>query len=145
MVSSVRRPADLVLEPYAWGDTDAAFGLEGLEFSESAAVLLQWALANHFRAEIRRSGYDSPAQFARVYDLSYNLLSNFLSGHRKANFRDVAVLLEVLGPRAWPDPSHLAAQISQARARSIGGEAPGMGPPPTMDGGRINSPPPGVA
>lgn len=139
VAKSFQRPAELVSPPSLWRDQDAVFDLEGLEFSESSAVLLQWALASHIRGEILRAGYASTSDFARVHDLSRDLISNFLNGHRRANFRDFAALFEVLGPRSWPDPAQLTDELRQARIRSIGGQVPGAGLAPIEDAEQDNS------
>ena len=126
MTRGFLRPADLALPPGGWNSTRAKFDLSDLSAAESAGVLLQWALSRHLGAELKRAGYTSVEAFARVNQLpNSNTLHNFFNGNRRANFEDLALLVERLGPKAWPQPSRLARYIEGARRRSGGEEAAG--------------------
>jgi hypothetical protein len=125
MSSSYGRPADRAAQPGGWESTRARFDLGDLTTAQSAGLLLQWALSRHLHAEIARAGYRSTRAFARANQLSENSIANFLNGHRRANFEDLAAMVEILGPRAWPTPSRLDKYIEGAQRRSSGEAADG--------------------
>jgi hypothetical protein len=126
MTFSYKRPADAVTSPSGWNSTRAIFNLRVVDRAEGAGILLQWALSRHIGAEIKRAGYTSTTDFTKRNSLNHGRISAFLGGHRKANFQDLAVILEVLGPRAWPSTSRLTKYIEAARLRSDGQEVHGQ-------------------
>lgn len=112
------RPMDKVVYPPGWSTGAAVFDVDELDPATASGVITQWVLANHIRAVFVVRHVRSVRSFAKEHGLSEDRLHNFLNGNRIARFEDFAVILELLGAGAWPDPARVTKSVEAARARS---------------------------
>ncbi len=111
------RPANRVDPSSRWDSRKASFNLDGLDQATTIAVLRQWALAPHLRAEIVRAER-SAEKFARKYGASVNHLRNMCNGHRLIDYSTLALVLAIAGPNNAPDERQIAKEVVDALARS---------------------------
>lgn len=100
-----------------WDSRVAKFDLAGLDAATTAAVLRQWALAPHLRAEIVRAAA-SAEKFAARYGASVNHLRNMCNGHRLIDYSTLALVMTVAGSANAFDEVTVEKEMSAATTRS---------------------------